>query len=127
MEIVEKRIRDIAYNARNNDRLIGEAIQNVLVENDVSTYDFKGYKFQVTRRKFLDVNGNPIYLIKPLGDVNELPEIDGFRRSFKKWHYSTQSYNIDMYLYIFFLKMNVHIINNVENPFFISKKLLLSL
>lgn len=107
MEKLNDRVKNIAYKAVENDKIIGKTLENAKTENGAITYEFKGYKFNVTRREFLDVNGNPIYLIKPVGWINELPKIDGYRRSFKKWNYSAQSYNIKSDMYYFFLRLNV--------------------
>lgn len=52
--------------------------------------------FAAVRRKYLDVNGNPVFMITHEdAETNHLPYVKGYRRNNNKGYYLTQSYNIE--------------------------------
>lgn len=61
----------------------------------------------VQRMEKLDKNGNPRYIIAPAGYlVDNLPTVQGYRKNnIHKW-YTTQSYNIDEEVKLFFERAN---------------------
>lgn len=76
----------------------------------ITTFKTEIGTFDVTRRDHLDINGNPIYLIVPVGYIkDELPKLSGYRRNNKKGYYSTQSYNIEENMKYFLNKLNEQI------------------
>lgn len=89
------------------ERLIVEIMKNGKqnMQGTETSYYFLGYEFAVSRKELLDYYGNPIYIINPVGYVNELPKIKGYRRNNVQQWYTTQSYNIEDTMKDFFTKL----------------------
>lgn len=90
------------------DQLIKHAIKNkVTVINPSIHYVFKGMVFRVEIIK--SKGSSKLIHIYPVGDINELPKVESFRRynnTFSK-HYTKRTTNIDSDMYNFLLKINV--------------------
>lgn len=84
------------------------------------TVDYKGYTFTVGPKDLESYGSLKIYIVTPIGYINELPKIKGFRRNAVKQEYTTQEYSHDKVLQRFLTEFDA-IINTPENTLYHNK------